>query len=73
MGNGRNNVDPSVMSMMPMPFDASGMPIPPIDAPRPGPVPISTLTSALASANQADRTRVCYTFHLAALPNGAHN
>ncbi|KAJ0086686.1 hypothetical protein Patl1_07968 [Pistacia atlantica] len=58
LNNARNGIDPSVVSMMPMSFDASGMPVTPIESPRPGPVPISTLTSALASASPADRTRM---------------
>ncbi|KAK1554938.1 hypothetical protein Q3G72_019430 [Acer saccharum] len=58
MGNGRNGVDPSVVSMMPMPFDASGMPVTPLDAQRSGSMPVSTLTSSLASASPADRNRI---------------
>ncbi|KAK4860186.1 hypothetical protein QYF36_018896 [Acer negundo] len=55
MGNG---VDPSVVSMMPMPFDASGMPVTPLDAQRSGSIPVSTLTSSLVSASPADRNRI---------------
>ncbi|KAH7568119.1 hypothetical protein JRO89_XS07G0240200 [Xanthoceras sorbifolium] len=60
LGNGRNSVDPSVVSMVPMPFDASGMPMTTIDAQQQRPVPmqISTLTSALSSASPADCTRM---------------
>ncbi|KAG9458764.1 hypothetical protein H6P81_003272 [Aristolochia fimbriata] len=58
MQNARNGVDPSMVPpqglmgpMMPMPLDVSGMPVAPMDAPRPGPIPISALASALASAS----------------------
>ncbi|KAF8403598.1 hypothetical protein HHK36_011702 [Tetracentron sinense] len=57
MPNARNGVDPSMVPqglmgpMMPLPFDVSGMPMTPMDAPRPGPVPMKTLASALASAS----------------------
>ncbi|XP_028076049.1 golgin subfamily A member 5-like [Camellia sinensis] len=48
-------MDPSIVPqglmapMMPLPFDVSGMPTTPLDAHHPGPVPMSTLASALAS------------------------
>eukprot|EP00262_Sarcandra_glabra_P021881 TRINITY_DN9428_c4_g1_i1.p1 TRINITY_DN9428_c4_g1~~TRINITY_DN9428_c4_g1_i1.p1 ORF type:complete len:651 (-),score=142.15 TRINITY_DN9428_c4_g1_i1:244-2196(-) len=57
MQNTRNGMDPSMVPqglmgpMMPVPLDASGMPVSPMDAPRPQPVPITTLASALASAS----------------------
>ncbi|XP_068651962.1 polyadenylate-binding protein 2 [Aristolochia californica] len=58
MQNARNGVDPSMVPpqgmmgpMMPMPLDVSGMPGAPMDAPRPGPIPITALASALASAS----------------------
>ncbi|RVW94817.1 Polyadenylate-binding protein 5 [Vitis vinifera] len=35
--------------VMPLPFDVSGMPVSPMDIQRTGPVPMSTLASALAS------------------------
>ncbi|XP_057974713.1 polyadenylate-binding protein 3 [Malania oleifera] len=56
MANSRNGVDPSMVPqglvgpMMPLPLDVSGMPVTPMDVQRPGPVPMSTLASALASA-----------------------
>ncbi|KAK9271471.1 hypothetical protein L1049_027062 [Liquidambar formosana] len=56
MANARNGLDTSMVPqglvgpMMPLPFDVSGMPVTPMDTQRPGPVPISTLASALASA-----------------------
>ncbi|KAL7208399.1 hypothetical protein ACSBR1_030202 [Camellia fascicularis] len=52
----RNGMDPSIVPqglmapMMPLPFDVSGMSTTPLDVHRPGPVPMSTLASALASA-----------------------
>lgn len=55
MANGRNGVDPSMVPqglmgpVMPLPFDVSGMPVSPMDIQRTGPVPMSTLASALAS------------------------
>ncbi|XP_068647434.1 polyadenylate-binding protein 2-like [Aristolochia californica] len=58
MQDARNGVDPSMVPpqglmgpMMPMPLDVSGMPVTPLDAPRPGPIPITALASALASAS----------------------
>ncbi|KAF9687038.1 hypothetical protein SADUNF_Sadunf02G0052200 [Salix dunnii] len=56
VGNTRNSVDSSVVShgfggpVMPVPFQASGMPITPSHAQPTTPVLISTLTTALASA-----------------------
>lgn len=56
MGNARNGVDPSVAPqgivgpIMPLPFDGSGMPVTPNDSQHSGPLPMSTLASALASA-----------------------
>ncbi|CAK7346720.1 unnamed protein product [Dovyalis caffra] len=61
MGNTRNGIDSSVVPqgfvgpVMPLPFEASGMPITPSDAQRAAPVPISTLTTALASATPENR------------------
>ncbi|OVA17016.1 RNA recognition motif domain [Macleaya cordata] len=55
--NARNGVDPSMVpqgfmgQMMPFPLDASGMPVSPVDAQRPGSVQMVTLASALASAS----------------------
>ncbi|XP_019053791.1 PREDICTED: polyadenylate-binding protein 3 isoform X1 [Nelumbo nucifera] len=57
MPNARNGVEPSMVPqglmgpMMPLPLDVSGMPVSPMDVSRPGPVPITTLASALASAS----------------------
>ncbi|KAM7507952.1 hypothetical protein LguiA_018405 [Lonicera macranthoides] len=55
VANGRNSMDPSSMvpqalmgPMMPLPFDVSASPT--ADIQRSGPVPMSTLASALASA-----------------------
>uniref|UniRef100_A0A5B6YTE2 Polyadenylate-binding protein n=1 Tax=Davidia involucrata TaxID=16924 RepID=A0A5B6YTE2_DAVIN len=56
VANARNGMDPSMVpqrlvgQMMPLPFDVSGMPATPSDVQRSGPVPMSTLASALASA-----------------------
>lgn len=56
MQNTRSGVDPSMMPqgimgpMMPLPLDASGIPVAPMDATRSPSVPITTLASALASA-----------------------
>ena len=56
MSNARNGMDPSVVpqglvgSMMPLAFEGSGAPASTIDVQRPGPVPMPTLASALASA-----------------------
>ncbi|KAH9691976.1 polyadenylate-binding protein [Citrus sinensis] len=58
LDNARNGTDQSVVSMVPVPFEVSGMPATPVETPRPVPVPISTLTSALASASPDDRTRM---------------
>ncbi|XP_024033011.1 polyadenylate-binding protein 3 [Morus notabilis] len=54
MQNGRNGMDPSLISHgrlnpMTLRFDGS-VPVSPVDVQRPGPVPMSTLASALASA-----------------------
>ncbi|CAL5364163.1 unnamed protein product [Camellia sinensis] len=52
----QNGMDPSIVPqglmapMMPLPFDVSGMSTTPLDVHHPGPVPMSTLASALASA-----------------------
>lgn len=57
VGNSRNSMDPSAVAqgvvgpVMPLPFDGSAMPATPIDIQRPGPMPISALASALASAS----------------------
>ncbi|CAN6455965.1 unnamed protein product [Victoria cruziana] len=59
--NARNGVDTQMIPqgfmgpMIPMPLDASGMPLSPMEAPRPQPVPITTLASALASASPEHR------------------
>ncbi|KAF5953221.1 hypothetical protein HYC85_011165, partial [Camellia sinensis] len=51
----QNSMDPSIVPqglmapMMPLPFDVSGMSTTPLDVHHPGPVPMSTLASALAS------------------------
>ncbi|KAK7848994.1 polyadenylate-binding protein 3 [Quercus suber] len=64
MGNSRNGVDASgvpqgvVGPVMPLPFDAA-----PVDIQRPGPVHISTLSSALASASPENQ-RVMLGEHL---------
>ncbi|XP_068321040.1 polyadenylate-binding protein 3-like [Pyrus communis] len=56
MGNARNGVDPSlapqglVGPMMPLPLDGAGLPVTRNDIHRSGPLPMSTLASALASA-----------------------
>ncbi|TQD91713.1 hypothetical protein C1H46_022704 [Malus baccata] len=56
MGNARNGVDPSLAPqglmgpMMPLPLDGAGLPVTPNDTHRSGPLPMSTLASALASA-----------------------
>ncbi|KAL5560099.1 hypothetical protein UlMin_036310 [Ulmus minor] len=54
MSNGRNGVDssavPQSLAMMQLPFDGS-VPVSPLDVPRTGPVPMSALASALASAS----------------------
>ncbi|KAF5189449.1 Polyadenylate-binding protein [Thalictrum thalictroides] len=58
MSSARNGLDPSIVPqglvgpMMPLPpQNVSGMPVAPIDVQRSGPVPITTLSSALASAS----------------------
>lgn len=63
MGNGRNGIDPAAVPqgivgpIMPMAaLDVSRMPLAPIEVQRHGHVPISKLTSALASASPNDRT-----------------
>lgn len=65
MGNGRNGIDPAAVPqgivgpIMPMAaLDVSRMPLAPIEVQRHGHVPISKLTSALASASPNDRTMV---------------
>lgn len=66
MGNARNGVDPSVTPqgivgpIMPLPFDGSGMPVTPNDSQRSGPLPMSTLASALASATPENQRLVCF-------------
>ncbi|KAL7184491.1 hypothetical protein ACSBR2_026616 [Camellia fascicularis] len=56
VANTQNGMDLSIVPqglmapMMPLPFDVSGMSTTPLDVHRPGPVPMSTLASALASA-----------------------
>ncbi|KAL9357708.1 hypothetical protein Peur_050961 [Populus x canadensis] len=61
MGNARNGIDSSaapqgfVGPVVPFPFEASGMPVTPSDAQRTAPVPISALTTALASATPEKR------------------
>ncbi|CAK9174162.1 unnamed protein product [Ilex paraguariensis] len=55
MASGRNGMDASMPQvpmgpMMPLPFDVSSMPATPSDIHRSGPLPMSTLASALASA-----------------------
>lgn len=66
MQNARNGVDPSMGPpqgmmghMMHMPLDV--MPLPPMESPRPGPFPITTLASALASASPEQQRFVCFT------------
>ncbi|PIA25461.1 hypothetical protein AQUCO_11400019v1 [Aquilegia coerulea] len=58
MSSARNGLDPSIVPqglvgpVMPLPpHNVSGMPVSPIDVQRSGPVPITTLSSALASAS----------------------
>ncbi|KAA8537970.1 hypothetical protein F0562_027450 [Nyssa sinensis] len=56
VANARNGMDPSMVPQglvsptMPLPFNVSGMTATPLDVQQSGPVPISTLASALASA-----------------------
>ncbi|XP_017697610.2 polyadenylate-binding protein 2-like [Phoenix dactylifera] len=56
MQNAHNGVDPTMIPqglmgpMMPLPLDASGMHVAPMDAVRSSPIPITSLASALASA-----------------------
>ncbi|ERN03845.1 hypothetical protein AMTRI_Chr05g73760 [Amborella trichopoda] len=56
MNNARNGLDPTMVPqglmspMLPLPLDVPGMVMSPMEAPRPQPVPIGTLASALASA-----------------------
>jgi len=58
-------MDPSVGAqglvspMMPMPMDASGMPMTAADIARSGPVSMSTLASALAAASPESQRMVC--------------
>jgi len=67
VGNARNGIDSSVVPqgfvgpVMPLPFEAPGMPITPSHAQPTTPVPISTLTTALASATPENRMMVCNT------------
>lgn len=69
MANGRNGVDPSMVPqglmgpVMPLPFDVSGMPVSPMDIQRTGPVPMSTLASALASTTPDNQRLVCKSLH----------
>lgn len=66
IGNARNSIDSSMVPqgfvgpVMPMPFEVSGAPVTPVDVQRPAMVPISTLTSALASATPENRMVVSY-------------
>lgn len=46
--------------MMPLPYNVSGMSTTPTDVQRPGPVPMSTLASALASATPENQRLVSY-------------
>lgn len=46
--------------MMPLPLDVAGMPVAPMDAPRPQPIPITALASALASATPENQRVVFY-------------
>ncbi|XP_011026320.1 PREDICTED: polyadenylate-binding protein 3 [Populus euphratica] len=61
VGNARNGIDSSVVPqgfvgpVMPLSFEASGMPVTPGHAQPTTPVPISTLTTALASATPENR------------------
>jgi polyadenylate-binding protein len=70
MGNARNGIDSSaapqgfVGPVVPFPFEASGMPVTHSDAQRTAPVPISALTTALASATPEKRMVVCNTTFL---------
>lgn len=56
VANSRNGMNQSMVPqglmapMMPLPYNVSGMSTTPTDVQRPGPVPMSTLASALASA-----------------------
>ncbi|XP_043718816.1 polyadenylate-binding protein 3-like isoform X1 [Telopea speciosissima] len=56
MPNARNGLEPSLVPQglmgprVPLSLDVSGVPVTPMEASRPGPVPIQTLASALASA-----------------------
>lgn len=65
VGNARNGVDTPmslqghVSPMMLLPFDGSGMPVTSSDIQRSGPVPMSTLASALASATPDNQRLVC--------------
>lgn len=66
MQNARNGVDPSMgppLGMMGhmMHMSPDVMPIPPMEAPRPGPIPITALASALASASPEQQRLVCTT------------
>lgn len=47
--------------MMPLALDVSGNPVAPMDAPRPQPIPITALASALASATPENQ-RVVFFF-----------
>ena len=49
--------------VMPLPFDVSGMPVSPMDIQRTGPVPMSTLASALASTTPDNQRLVCKSLH----------
>ncbi|KAK3018388.1 hypothetical protein RJ639_003978, partial [Escallonia herrerae] len=64
ISNGRNGMDPSMVpqtylgQMMPMSYDASAMPATPFETQRSGPVPMSKLASALASATPEEQRRM---------------
>ncbi|KAK2976243.1 hypothetical protein RJ640_021954, partial [Escallonia rubra] len=64
ISNGRNGMDPSMVpqtylgQMMPMSYDASAMPATPSETQRSGPVPMSKLASALASATPEEQRRM---------------
>lgn len=66
-------MDPAVVPqglvgpMMPLPFDGSGVPMSTIDIQRSGPVPMSTLASALASATPENQRLVHCSFPLFSL------
>lgn len=66
MANRRNALEPTmgprglVGPMMPRPLNvAGGVPMGAMDVQRPGPIPMQTLASALASASPEDQRVVC--------------